>query len=85
MNGLNNLKTNNMKAVEWLVNVVQSCIAPDYIPTKIIEQAKEMERQELERMYSEEDMKQFGLYLGDNLKKLKGKTIDEIFEKFKEQ
>ena len=36
-----------------------------------------------ERMYSEEDMKQFGLYLGDNLKKLKGKTIDEIFEQFK--
>lgn len=36
-----------------------------------------------ERMYSEEDIKQFGLYLGDNLKKLKGKTIDEIFEQFK--
>ena len=35
------------------------------------------------RMYSEEDMKQFGLYLGDNLKKLKGKSIDEIFEQFK--
>ena len=34
-------------------------------------------------MYSEEDMKKFGLYLGDNLKKLKGKTIDEIFEQFK--
>jgi hypothetical protein len=30
--------------------------------------------------YSEEDMKQFGLYLGENFKKLKGKTIDEIFE-----
>ena len=38
-----------------------------------------------ERMYSEEDMKQFGLYLGDNLKKLKGKTIDEIFEQFKKK
>jgi hypothetical protein len=36
-----------------------------------------------ERMYSEEDMKQFGLYLGDNLKKLKNKSIDEIFEQFK--
>jgi hypothetical protein len=33
-------------------------------------------------MYTEEDMKQFGLYLGDNLKNLKGKTIDEIFEEF---
>jgi hypothetical protein len=28
-------------------------------------------------------MKQFGLYLGDNLKKLKNKSIDEIFEQFK--
>jgi tRNA nucleotidyltransferase/poly(A) polymerase len=37
------------------------------------------------RMYSEEDMKQFGLYLGDNFKKLKGKTIDEIFEQFKKK
>lgn len=34
-------------------------------------------------LYSEEDMKQFGLYLGDNLKKLRGKTIDKIFEQFK--
>ena len=38
-----------------------------------------------ERMYSEEDMKQFGLYLGNNLKQLKGKTIDEIFEQFKKK
>jgi hypothetical protein len=38
-----------------------------------------------ERMYSEEDLKQFGLYLGDNFKKLKGKTIDEIFEQFKKK
>jgi hypothetical protein len=38
-----------------------------------------------ERMYSEEDLKQFGLYLGDNFKKLKGKTIDEIFEQFKKE
>lgn len=38
-----------------------------------------------ERMYSEEDMKQFGLYLGSNLKELKNKTIDEIFEQFKKK
>lgn len=38
-----------------------------------------------ERMYSEEDMKQFGLYLGDNFKKLKNKSIDEIFEQFKKK
>jgi hypothetical protein len=37
------------------------------------------------KLYSEEDMKQFGLYLGDNLKKLKGKSIDEIFEQFKKK
>jgi|694.fasta_scaffold74783_5 hypothetical protein len=34
-----------ISAVEWLVNVVQSCIAPDYIPTEIIEQAKAMENE----------------------------------------
>lgn len=43
------------------------------------------EVKEQERMYSEEDMKQFGLYLGDNFKKLKSKTIDEIFEQFKKK
>lgn len=39
--------------------------------------------EEKAQMYSEEDMKQFGLYLGNNFKELKGKTIDEIFEQFK--
>ena len=34
-------------AVEWLVNVVQSCIAPDYIPKEIIGQAKEMEKEQI--------------------------------------
>lgn len=34
-------------AVEWLVNVVQSCIAPDYIPKEIVEQAKEIEKQQI--------------------------------------
>ncbi len=47
------------------------------------EQAEEMEEEQ--RGYSEEDMKQFGLYLGDNLKKLKGKSIDELFTNFKQQ
>ena len=40
-------------------------------------------KQEQVKMYSEEEVKQFGLYLGDNLKKLKDKTIDEIFEQYK--
>lgn len=34
-------------AVEWLVNIVQSCIAPNYIPKEIIKQAKEMEKQQI--------------------------------------
>ena len=33
-------------AVEWLVNVVNSCIAPDYIPKEIVNQAKEMEKEQ---------------------------------------
>jgi hypothetical protein len=34
-------------AVEWLVYVVQSNIAPNYIPKEIVEQAKEMEKQQI--------------------------------------
>ena len=34
-------------AVDWLVNVVQSCIAPNYIPKEIIKQAKEMEKEQM--------------------------------------
>jgi hypothetical protein len=33
-------------AVDWLVNVVQSCIAPNFIPKEIIEQAKEIEKEQ---------------------------------------
>lgn len=39
-------------AVEWLVNVVQSCIAPNYIPKEIIDQAKEMEREQIEEAWN---------------------------------
>ena len=35
-------------AIEWLVNVVQSCIAPNFIPKEIVEQAKEMEKQQMQ-------------------------------------
>lgn len=35
------------------------------------------------KIYNEEDMKQFGLYIGDNFEKLKGRTIDEIFNQYK--
>lgn len=35
-------------AVNWLVNVIQSCIAPNYIPKEIIEQALQMEQKQIE-------------------------------------
>ena len=34
-------------AVEWLVNVVQSCISPNYIPKEIVKQAIEMEKEQM--------------------------------------
>lgn len=33
--------------------------------------------------HSEEDMKQFGLWLGNNLKKLKGKEIDDLYTEYR--
>ena len=50
---MNNLKRNKMTAVEWLVNVVQSCIAPNFIPKEIVKQAKEMEKQQIIDAYKE--------------------------------
>jgi len=38
-------------SIDWLVNVVQSCIAPNYIPQEIIEQAKAMHKEEIEDAY----------------------------------
>ena len=40
-------------AVEWLVQVVQSCIAPDYIPKQIIEQAKAMEKEQHQEIFKQ--------------------------------
>jgi len=37
----------NLTAVEWLVYVVQSNIAPNYIPKEIVEQAREMEKEHI--------------------------------------
>ena len=34
-------------AVDYIVNVVNSCIAPDYIPNEIIKQAKQMEKEQI--------------------------------------
>ena len=43
---------NKQTAVEWLVNVVQSCIVPDYIPKEIIDQAKAMEKEQIMDAYT---------------------------------
>jgi hypothetical protein len=42
-----------MTSIEWLVNVVQSCIAPNYIPKEIIDQAKEMHKKEIVTAFDE--------------------------------
>jgi hypothetical protein len=34
-------------AVDYIVNVVNSCIAPDYIPNEIVNQAKQMEKEQM--------------------------------------
>jgi hypothetical protein len=40
-------------AVEYLVHVVQCCIAPNYIPIEIVKQAKEMEKEQIEDAFQE--------------------------------
>jgi hypothetical protein len=34
-------------AVEYIVNVVNNCIASDYIPNEIVNQAKKMEKEQI--------------------------------------
>jgi hypothetical protein len=48
-----NAELKNQTAVEWLVNVVQSCIAPNYIPKEIIKQALEMEKEQFINLHIE--------------------------------
>jgi hypothetical protein len=74
-------KPKQQTAVEFLEEQLFLNNEPTLNQIWLIKEAKEMEKQQ--QGYSEEDMKQFGLYLGDNLKKLKDKTIDEIFEQYK--
>ncbi len=73
-----------LTAVEWLLEQldVETVLTRRQL-SDVINQAKQMEKEQIG--YSDEDMKQFGLYLGDNLKKLKGKSIDELFTTFKQQ
>ena len=46
-------ETMKQTAVEWLVYVVQSNIAPNYIPKEIVEQAKEMEKEQIEKAFDD--------------------------------
>ena len=59
-------------AVEWIVNVVNSCIAPDYIPKEIIDQAKEMEKEQIEEAFKHGNLPTF---LGNVL------TAEQYYEK----
>ena len=38
---------NKQTAIDYIVNVVNSCIAPDYIPNEIVNQAKQMEKEQM--------------------------------------
>lgn len=46
-----NMGDKKQTAVQWLVNVVQSCIAPNYIPKEIINQALRMEREQIKSTF----------------------------------
>ena len=45
------MSNNKQSSIDWLVNVVQSCIAPNYIPQEIIKQAKAMHKEEVISSY----------------------------------
>jgi len=40
-------------AVDYLVTIVQSCIAPNFIPGEIIKQAKQMEKEQIMDSFDE--------------------------------
>jgi len=42
-------------AVDYIVNVVNSCIAPDYIPNEIVMQAKQMEKEQIKDAWDKGD------------------------------
>jgi hypothetical protein len=41
------------------------------------------EYDELDKEYTEEDVKNFGLWLGNNIKKFRNRTIDDLFDEWK--
>ncbi len=63
-------KKKEQTAVDWIVSVVQSCIAPDYIPEEIVRQAKEMEKEK------EHELKQ--LWFGRGIVAAKEDKISEL-------
>ena len=49
------MSNKKQSSIEWLVNVVQSCIAPDYIPIEIVKQAKAMHEEEIIKAWIADD------------------------------
>jgi hypothetical protein len=70
-------------AVEWLVYVVQSNIAPNYIPKEIVEKAKEMESKQ--KGYSEDQVKKAitNFYMNDFL--LTEEKLTKVINDLKQQ
>lgn len=65
-----------MTAIEWLIRNVNENIPPMYIPREVVEQAKKMEREQLEKamMYAlDEDG-----HTGDWKQKFIKKYIDDL-------
>ena len=72
-------------AVEWLVNQLNKQGFAQVVTDEEIQQAKEMEKEEAERMYSEEeilDAWELGVKEGLPLTK---KKKEELFKKFKKK
>ena len=41
------MENKKQTAVDYIVNVVNSCIVPNYIPNEIVKQAKQMEKEQI--------------------------------------
>ena len=82
------LKTMKQTAVEWLVNELNNRNWNiDFYKSDIkslIEQAKEMEKEQTERMYSEEDMK-LAFETGRNFQLTGENNFNELIEQFKKK
>jgi DNA-directed RNA polymerase subunit E'/Rpb7 len=70
---------NKQTAVEYIVNVVNSCIAPDYIPNEIVKQAKQMEKEQIKDAYVGNNDDEFGLLI--NIKDMAEQYYNETYGK----